>query len=205
ASPRIEAAVRANLADLPVNVTPEAVREALHTPGRARKATRRRPLLLAGGVAAAGLLAVVAAAMPASESDSQAAVQQTTPAASPVEPRSRSSGQVTLADCGIGPPDATLAFSGWITPRRLGLSTADLQAGRPVLALVPEDVVAWNPPGGPRIMPPVRGRMACLSDAIAGTLVVVGLPSGWAPPTLPRFRGGPIEGPDGGPRSSETG
>lgn len=206
-------AVRANVAGLPVTLTTDAVLRAIETPPLARRRIGRWALAATGGVAAAAFLLVLAATPPAPGPEDGAATAASGADSSPAAPRPKvlrlerpAGAPLTLADCGIGPPETELAFQGWITPRRLGVSTADLDPGHAVLALVPISEVAWNPPGGPRLMPPVRGRMACLSNAADGTLIVVGLPAGWTPPTrVPAFPGGPIEGPDGGPRPSDTG
>jgi len=49
--------------------------------------------------------------------------------------------------------------------------------------------VAWHPPGlSRRIMPAVRGRLACLSTVSGLPPTVVGLPSGWTPPPIPHHQ-----------------
>lgn len=93
----------------------------------------------------------------------------------------------TLASCGIGPPGAQLAFAGWLTVEDVGAAPPDAEPGEAFYALVPAGEVAWNPPGlSRRIMPAVRGRLACLSTLRGLAPTVVGLPAGWAPPPIPR-------------------
>jgi hypothetical protein len=92
----------------------------------------------------------------------------------------------TLETCGIGPPDAPLAYAGWLTVADLGVAPPDADPGQPFYALVPAGDAAWNPPGlSRRIMPAVRGRLACLTTASGLPPTVVGLPAGWTPPELP--------------------
>jgi hypothetical protein len=92
----------------------------------------------------------------------------------------------TLETCGIGPPDAPLAYAGWLTVGDLGVAPPDADPGQPFYALVPAGDTAWNPPGlSRRIMPAVRGRLACLTTASGLPPTVVGIPSGWTPPELP--------------------
>lgn len=92
----------------------------------------------------------------------------------------------TLDTCGIGPPDAALAYAGWLTVEDLGVAPPDADPGEPFYALVPAGAAAWNPPGlSRRIMPAVRGRLACITTASGLPPTVVGIPAGWAPPQLP--------------------
>jgi hypothetical protein len=188
---RLREAMEAQTGALSFSVTPLEVVQA--TEGPTVPSRRRLPAVLpaAGAVVTLALVLVMVGSSPAPA-----------PAADPAgsqRPVSRATGAPvavaeagalpTLADCGIGPPDASLAYAGWLRVDQLGAAPPDAAAGQPFYALVPAEDVAWNPPGlSRRIMPPVRGRLACLSTMTGAEPTVIGLPAGWEPPAITAFQ-----------------
>jgi hypothetical protein len=177
--------VTSQLAALSLSVGPGDVEEMAPAERRRR---RWRPAVPGAALAATGLAAVllVMATAPPPDPAEVAAPASARPAG-PVKgppPVAAEPGVLpTLESCGIGPPDAPLAYAGWLTVDELGAAPPDADPGDRFYALVPDGDVAWNPPGlSRRVTPPVRGRLACLSTVNGQAPTVVGLPAGWSPP-----------------------
>jgi hypothetical protein len=173
-------------------VTPPEVVDAGMTPPET--ARRRTPAVLRAAVAGAalGIVLLGLATAPRSEPAAEAPSGSHRAASRAPDPAVAAEVGVlpTLASCGIGPPDARLAYAGWLTVEELGAAPPDAAPAQPFYALVPAGDVAWNPPGlSRRIMPPVRGRLACLSTVSGAAPTIVGLPAGWEPPAT---RGQPL-------------
>ena len=189
---RLRDAMAAQLATISLSVGPQALEVASELLPKSPRRGTTAPAV--AGVTLALLLAVLAMARgPGPTAERPAASGLPSPQSitvpSPVAAAAAAEGLPTLAGCGIGPPDAELAFAGWLTVDQLGAAPPDAARDQPFYALVPAGDVAWNPPGqSRRIMPPVRGRLACLSTVTGRAPTVVGLPGGWTPPPPPRPR-----------------
>jgi hypothetical protein len=189
-------AVTGQLAALSLSVGPGDVEEVVPA---ALGRHRWRPSMPGTALAAAGLAAVllVMATAPAphpAEVAAPASARPAEPVKGPPLVVAEPGVLPTLESCGIGPPDAPLAYAGWLTVEELGAAPPDAGPGDRFYALVPEGDVAWNPPGlSRRVTPPVRGRLACLSTVSGQPPTVVGLPAGWSPP--PVFDPDPIATP----------
>ena len=186
---RLREAVAAQLAPLPLAINASDVEGAASS--SARRWWTAVPGTAVVGAALAALLLALATTPPVEEAEVAAP-----PESSPDE-RAKGPPPIltdvgvlpTLETCGIGPPDARLAYAGWLTVEDLGAAPPDADPDEPFYALVPAGDAAWNPPGlSRRIMPAVRGRLACLSTANGLPPTVVGLPSGWTPPRIPRHQ-----------------
>jgi hypothetical protein len=185
--------MEAQLEALSFSVTPREVVETAARPADAPRRLMPDGVQVAGAIASLGVLLVVLGSpprqLPAAEAPSVS--RQPVPSATNAPMGALEAGALpTLASCGIGPPDAQLAYAGWLTVDQLGTAPPDAAEGQPFYALIPAGDVAWNPPGlQRRIMPPVRGRLACLSTVTGAAPTVVGLPRGWEPPAAaPPFR-----------------
>ncbi len=193
-SDHLRTVVAANVAGLSVSLTPDAVLACIDEPLPAPRAAWRRAMPLAAAAAGVAVLAALMLTAPrASDPTSHLTPSGTpradgTPALVAAEPPLPAVAELamepSLADCGIQPADAELAFAGWTTLTQLGGSAPMLESSQPVYAQVPRDPVVWDPRGDapPGSIP--RGRLACLTDAARSLHVVVPLPDGWQAPEI---------------------
>jgi hypothetical protein len=173
------------LGALNLSIGPGDAEDGAPATGRTRRWWTRVPGRALGAATAAALLIVLATARPPGQTQIAApAADRASEVTKGPPPAVIEPGVLpTLERCGIGPPDAPLAYAGWLTVEELGAAPPDAVAGQQFYALVPDGDVAWNPPGlSRRVMPPVRGRLACLSTVTGEPMTVVGLPAAWAPP-----------------------
>jgi hypothetical protein len=186
--------VAANVAGLADSLTPGAVLDGIDGPLPAPRAAWRRAVPIAAAVAGVAVLAALLLTAPRGSSPTAQLTPSETPRADgapapvgadpPLPAVAELASAPSLADCGIQPADAELAFAGWTTLTQLGGSAPMLESSQPVYAQVPRDPVVWDPRGDapPGSIP--QGRLACLTDAARRLHVVVPLPDAWRAPEV---------------------
>jgi hypothetical protein len=161
----------------------------LTDPARIEHAFATRPLVSSriATLAAIGItLVILVAALIArgSLNPGTAAVAPGAPA--PSASARPSDAPIGLADCQIGPADASLAFAGWTTLAVLHVSGGVAAPGQPVYALVTRGMVEWigwdRSKGG--MYPRPIGRMGCVFDPTTSLASLVGVPMEWQPPKM---------------------
>lgn len=190
----VRGAVASNVAGLPVAIGPSAVLALLDAPLPGRPAAWRRGVVPAAAIVVAGLLVAVLLASPGEQdraslpAASGLEVLESAAPVAAVDPPLPSVGELasppSLADCGIRPSDAELAFTGWTTLAQLGGTAPMLESSQPVYAQVPRDRVVWDPRGDAVAGSVPLERLACLTDAARRLHVVVRLPKGWQAPEM---------------------
>lgn len=187
------AAVASNVAGLSVSLAPDTVLACIDGPLPGAPAAWRRVAPLAAGVAGLAVLGMLLLTAPRGDvrtariasSATPAADGTTAPVADPPLPAvAELANDPSLADCGIQPKDADLAFAGWTTLTQLGGSSPMLESSQPVYAQIPRDPVVWDPRGDAPPGSIRRQRLACLTDAARRLHVVVPLPDDWQAPQI---------------------
>ena len=185
--------VATNVAGLSLSLTPDAVLACIDGPLPARPPAWRRVAPLAVGVAGIAMLAALLLAAPRGSVPSARLPSAAPPGndgtpSTAAEPPLPAVAELTmdpsLADCGIQPADAELAFAGWTTLTELGGSAPMLETSQPVYTQVPRDPVVWDPRGDAPPGSTPKRLLACLTDPARRLHVVVPLPDGWQAPEI---------------------
>jgi DNA-directed RNA polymerase specialized sigma24 family protein len=183
----LRAGIEPSLAELPVRLDADAIRQALDTPPAEAGGRWRVPTAIAGTVAVA-FMAWAVAAGPATPPGPLPVTPATAspPLVSrpvPLAARPESVAPFTLSTCQIGPADTGVLFAGWLTKGELDIGQPDEQDA-PAYALVTSGQamrLGTRRPGG-SLVPRAAGRQACIFDPATGHHLAVGLAPDWSPP-----------------------